>query len=102
MFPLLIEKFSFEEQASLVWRFLCSIPINMMVEFLPWLSSSVSTDESQDMRKCLRKIIPNEILLHEVSILTILRTCFPLLNFVFDQLLDEGHYNYITKVVYPV
>lgn len=66
VFPLLIEKFSFEEQASLVWRFLCSIPINMMVEFLPWLSSSVSTDESQDMRKCLRKIIPNEILLHEV------------------------------------
>ncbi|KAK9705201.1 hypothetical protein RND81_07G040400 [Saponaria officinalis] len=66
VFPLLIEKFSFEEQASLVWRFLCSIPVNMMVEFLPWLSSSVSTDESQDMRKCLRRIIPNEALLHQV------------------------------------
>ncbi|XP_021749708.1 zinc finger protein BRUTUS-like [Chenopodium quinoa] len=66
VFPLLIEKFSFEEQASLVWRFLCSIPVNMMVEFLPWLSSSVSTDESQDMQKCLRKIIPNEDLLHKV------------------------------------
>ncbi|KAL9229240.1 hypothetical protein vseg_004727 [Gypsophila vaccaria] len=66
VFPLLIEKFSFEEQASLVWRFLCSIPVNMMVEFLPWLSSCVSTDESQDMRKCLRKIIPNEALLHQV------------------------------------
>ncbi|XP_074274885.1 zinc finger protein BRUTUS-like isoform X2 [Silene latifolia] len=66
VFPLLIEKFSFEEQASLVWQFLCSIPVNMMVEFLPWLSSSVSTDERQDMRKCLRKIIPNEALLHQV------------------------------------
>ncbi|KNA10882.1 hypothetical protein SOVF_140190 [Spinacia oleracea] len=66
VFPLLIEKFSFEEQASLVWRFLCSIPVNMMMEFLPWLSSSVSTDESQDMQKCLRKIIPNEDLLHKV------------------------------------
>ncbi|XP_057542697.1 zinc finger protein BRUTUS-like isoform X1 [Amaranthus tricolor] len=66
VFPLLIEKFSFEEQASLVWRFLCSIPVNMMIEFLPWLCSSVSPDESQDMHKCLHKIIPNEVLLHEV------------------------------------
>ncbi|GAB4828861.1 hypothetical protein Ancab_018521 [Ancistrocladus abbreviatus] len=66
VFPLLIEKFSFEEQASLVWQFLCSIPVNMMEEFLPWLSSSISADEHQDMRKCLKKIIPNEILLHQV------------------------------------
>ncbi|KAL9262924.1 Zinc finger protein BRUTUS-like protein [Drosera capensis] len=66
VFPLLIEKFSFEEQASLVWQFLCSIPVNMMVEFLPWLSSSVSADEHQDMRKCLKRIIPNETLLHQV------------------------------------
>ncbi|KAJ8445600.1 hypothetical protein Cgig2_018541 [Carnegiea gigantea] len=66
VFPLLIEKFSFEEQASLVWQFLCSIPVNMMVEFLPWLSSSVSSEESEDMRKCLQKIIPNEALLHQV------------------------------------
>jgi len=65
---LLIEKFSFEEQAALVWQFLCSIPVNMMVEFLPWLSSSVSSDESEDMHKCLQKIIPNEALLHQVSI----------------------------------
>ncbi|GAB2280041.1 hypothetical protein Dimus_014679 [Dionaea muscipula] len=66
VFPLLIEKFSFEEQASLVWQFLCSIPVNMIVEFLPWLSSSISADEHQDMRKCLKRIIPNENLLHQV------------------------------------
>ncbi|CAN0876194.1 Zinc finger protein BRUTUS [Linum grandiflorum] len=66
VFPLLIEKFSFEEQASLVWQFLCSIPINMMAEFLPWLSSSVSSDEHQDMRKCLSKIIPDKKLLQQV------------------------------------
>ncbi|KAA8532686.1 hypothetical protein F0562_032719 [Nyssa sinensis] len=66
VFPLLIEKFSFEELASLVWQFLCSIPVNMMAEFLPWLSSSISSDECQDMRKCLRKIIPEEKLLQQV------------------------------------
>ncbi|XP_057508284.1 zinc finger protein BRUTUS-like isoform X1 [Actinidia eriantha] len=66
VFPLLIEKFSFEEQASLVWQFLCSIPVCMMAEFLPWLSSSISSDECQDMRKCLIKVIPEEKLLQQV------------------------------------
>ncbi|CAI9785395.1 unnamed protein product [Fraxinus pennsylvanica] len=66
VFPLLIEKFSFEEQASLVWQFLCSIPVNMMAEFLPWLSLSISPDEQQDMRKCLHKIIPKEKLLQQI------------------------------------
>ncbi|XP_042511163.1 zinc finger protein BRUTUS-like [Macadamia integrifolia] len=66
VFPLLIEKFSFEEQASLVWQFLCSIPVNMMAEFLPWLSFSISSDEHQDMLKCLCKIVPEEKLLQQV------------------------------------
>ncbi|KAJ7975142.1 zinc finger protein-related [Quillaja saponaria] len=66
VFPLLVEKFSLEEQASLVWQFLCSIPVNMMAEFLPWLSTSISTDESQDLRKCLNKIVPEEKLLQKV------------------------------------
>uniref|UniRef100_A0A6N2N359 Hemerythrin-like domain-containing protein n=2 Tax=Salix viminalis TaxID=40686 RepID=A0A6N2N359_SALVM len=66
VFPLLIEKFSLEEQASLAWQFLCSIPVNMMTEFLPWLSSSISSDEHQDMHKCLSKIIPEEKLLQQV------------------------------------
>ncbi|KAK7358271.1 hypothetical protein VNO77_00197 [Canavalia gladiata] len=66
VFPLLIEKFSLEEQASLVWQFLCSIPVNMMAEFLPWLSTSISPDESQDLRNCLIKIVPQEKLLQKV------------------------------------
>ncbi|KAL0372638.1 UNVERIFIED_CONTAM: Zinc finger protein BRUTUS [Sesamum calycinum] len=66
VFPLLNEKFSFEEQASLVWQFLCSIPVNMMAEFLPWLSSSISPDEQLDMRKCLNRIIPDEKLLQQI------------------------------------
>ncbi|XP_030545801.1 zinc finger protein BRUTUS-like isoform X1 [Rhodamnia argentea] len=66
VFPLLIEKFSFDEQASLVWQFLCSIPVNMMAEFLPWFSSSVSPEEYEDMLECLRKILPGEKLLQQV------------------------------------
>lgn len=66
VFPLLIEKFSLEEQASLVWQFLCSIPVNMMAEFLPWLSASISADESQGLRDFLIKIVPEERLLQKV------------------------------------
>ncbi|XP_022150599.1 zinc finger protein BRUTUS-like isoform X2 [Momordica charantia] len=66
VFPLLIKEFSFEEQASLVWKFLCSIPINMLEVFLPWLSSSISPDEHQIMCKCLSKIIPEQKLLQKV------------------------------------
>ncbi|KAK7271233.1 hypothetical protein RJT34_26963 [Clitoria ternatea] len=66
VFPLLIEKFTLKEQAALVWQFLCSIPVNMMTEFLPWLSTSISSDESHDLRKCLSKIVPEEKLLQKV------------------------------------
>ena len=69
VFPLLIKKFSHEEQADLVWQFLCSIPINMMAKFLPWVSSSVSTDENQDILDCLSKIVPEEKLLQEVRMI---------------------------------
>ncbi|XP_052179644.1 zinc finger protein BRUTUS [Diospyros lotus] len=66
VFPLLIEKFSFEEQASLIWQFLCSIPVNLMTKFLPWLLSSISPDEGQVMLKFLQKIVPKEKLLQQV------------------------------------
>ncbi|KAJ6672632.1 RING FINGER AND CHY ZINC FINGER DOMAIN-CONTAINING PROTEIN 1 [Salix viminalis] len=66
VFPLLIEKFSVEEQASLIWQFICSIPVNMLAEFLPWLSSSILPVEYQDMLKCLSMIIPKEKLLQQV------------------------------------
>ncbi|KAM6562011.1 hypothetical protein CsatB_022009 [Cannabis sativa] len=63
---LLMEKFSHEELASLVWQFLCSIPVNMIAKFLPWLSSSISSDEHQSMCKLLGKVIPEEKLLQQV------------------------------------
>ena len=64
---MVIEKFSSEEQASLVWQFLCSIPVKMIAEFLPWLASYVSSDEYQDMLRCLCTIVPEEKLLQQVS-----------------------------------
>jgi zinc finger protein-like protein len=66
VFPLLIDKFAFEEQADIVWQFLCNIPVNMMVEFLPWLMSTVSRDEHEDIIRCLHKVIPSEELLQQV------------------------------------
>ncbi|XP_038724888.1 zinc finger protein BRUTUS-like isoform X1 [Tripterygium wilfordii] len=66
VFPLLIKKFSPEEQASLIWQFLCSIPVNMMADFLPWLSSSLSPGENQNMKIFLSKIVPDEKLLQQV------------------------------------
>uniref|UniRef100_A0ACD5VKC1 Uncharacterized protein n=1 Tax=Avena sativa TaxID=4498 RepID=A0ACD5VKC1_AVESA len=66
VFPLLTKKFSYGEQADLVWQFLCSIPVNMLAEFLPWLSASVSPDEHEDIRNCLCKIVPEEKLLQQV------------------------------------
>ncbi|KAG8086337.1 hypothetical protein GUJ93_ZPchr0010g8908 [Zizania palustris] len=66
VFPLLIKKFSYEEQSDLVWQFLCNIPVNMMAEFLPWLSASVSSEEHQDILNCLHKIVPEEKLLQQV------------------------------------
>uniref|UniRef100_A0A0D2ZQH4 Hemerythrin-like domain-containing protein n=1 Tax=Brassica oleracea var. oleracea TaxID=109376 RepID=A0A0D2ZQH4_BRAOL len=65
VFPLLIEKFKHKEQAYIVWRFLCSIPVNMLAVFLPWLASSISIDESKELQKCLSKIVPGEKLLQQ-------------------------------------
>lgn len=84
---MLLEKFSAEEQASLVWQFLCSIPVNMMAEFLPWLSSSVSPDEYQDLRKCLTKVVPEEKLLQQVRFdLYLLHLCFFIIIFRVEDL----------------
>eukprot|EP01018_Ginkgo_biloba_P038446 Gb_32431 [translate_table: standard] len=66
IFPLLTQHFSFKEQASLVWKFMCSIPVNLMEEFLPWLVSSLSIDNRKEMIKCMCKIVLEEEFLQEV------------------------------------
>jgi zinc finger-like protein len=66
VFPLLMRHFSFEEQADLVWQFLCSIPVNLMEKFLPWLATSLTQEERQQMTACLEEIVPEEQLLQQV------------------------------------
>ncbi|CAM6094029.1 unnamed protein product [Calypogeia fissa] len=66
VFPLLMHHFSFEEQADLVWQFLCSIPVNLMEKFLPWLATSLTQEERQQMTACLEEIVPEEQLLQQV------------------------------------
>ncbi|KAL6125529.1 hypothetical protein ACLB2K_073585 [Fragaria x ananassa] len=60
------EKFSPEELASLVWKLLSSIPTNIVVKLIPWLASSVSSDERQQLYKCLSTVVPAEKLLQQV------------------------------------
>jgi zinc finger protein-like protein len=85
VFPLLTKKFSHKEQADLVWQFLCSIPVNMMAKFLPWLSDSVSPDEHQDIVECLWKVVPEENLLQEVVMIIPITYLLSLVLLFFTQ-----------------
>jgi hypothetical protein len=88
VFPLLIKKFSHKEQADLVWQFLCSIPVNAMAKFLPWLSDSVSPDEHQDIIECLRKVVPEENLLQEVVMIIPITYLLSMVSLFFYSILD--------------
>ncbi|CAM6015632.1 unnamed protein product [Sphagnum balticum] len=66
VFPLLMEHFTFDEQAALVWQFMCSIPVNLMEKFLPWLASCLSHEEREEMVACMHKIVPRQELLQQV------------------------------------
>ncbi|KAJ8452371.1 hypothetical protein Cgig2_006176 [Carnegiea gigantea] len=66
VFPMLISQFSDEEQAWLVWQFMCSVPLILMEELFPWLACFLSRDEQMELRLCVRKIVPRDKLLQEV------------------------------------
>ncbi|KAK9090598.1 hypothetical protein Sjap_023775 [Stephania japonica] len=68
VFPLLIQHFSFKEQALLVWQFICSVPVTLLEEFLPWMTSYLPDHEQLDVVNCLKVVIPKEKLLQEVVI----------------------------------
>ncbi|EXC25401.1 Uncharacterized RING finger protein [Morus notabilis] len=65
VFALLCENFTLEEQASLVWQFLCSLPTYVLSKALSWVSASLSTCEYQALFNCLVKIVPEEKLLQQ-------------------------------------
>ncbi|CAN1753668.1 Zinc finger protein BRUTUS-like At1g74770 [Linum perenne] len=58
VFPLLVERFSPKEQASLVWQFLCSIPVILLEDFLPWMIS-LSPENQVDVTLCIKEIVPD-------------------------------------------
>lgn len=67
VFPLLMQRLSFKEQASLVWQFICSVPVILLEDFLPWMMSYLSVREHADVIYCIKEIIPKERLLQEVE-----------------------------------
>ncbi|KAK3226051.1 hypothetical protein Dsin_005913 [Dipteronia sinensis] len=66
VFPLLMQQFSCAEQASLVFQFLCSVPVMLLEVILPWLMSFFSEDEKRDITHCIREIVPEETSMQEV------------------------------------
>jgi zinc finger-like protein len=68
VFPLLMQQFSSKEQGSLVWQFICSVPLMLIGEFLPWMISFLSPKEQVDVTHCIKEIVPREKSLQEVVI----------------------------------
>ncbi|CAL9240681.1 unnamed protein product [Arabidopsis halleri] len=66
VFPLLIEKFSFREQASLVWQFICSVPVMVLEDFLPWMMSYLSQEEKIEVEDCIKDVVPAEDSMQQV------------------------------------
>ncbi|RZC58738.1 hypothetical protein C5167_006041 [Papaver somniferum] len=67
VFPLLIQ-FSLEEQASLVRKFIYSVPITLLEDMLPWMASCLPKTEQDDFALCIKAVIPKENLLQKVLI----------------------------------
>ncbi|KAL6178124.1 hypothetical protein ACLB2K_049643 [Fragaria x ananassa] len=66
VFPLLLQQFSPKEQASLVWQYMCSIPVVLLEDLLPWMISSLQNDEEEEVIRCIKEIVPHEKHLQEV------------------------------------
>lgn len=62
-----MQQFSSREQASLVWQFMCSVPVTLLEDFLPWMSSFLSSDEQVEIMHCMEEVVPKEKLLQEVD-----------------------------------
>lgn len=67
VFPLLVRQFSPGEQASLVWQFICSVPVILLEDFLPWMFSFLSPEKQVDVTHCIVAILPKEKSLQEVD-----------------------------------
>nr|XP_043616928.1 zinc finger protein BRUTUS-like At1g74770 isoform X2 [Erigeron canadensis] len=68
VFPLLTQQFSTQEQASFVWQFMCSVPMLLLEDFFRWMNSFLSSDERDNVRQCLKVVVPKDLYLQEVVI----------------------------------
>jgi len=62
-----MQKLSTEEQASLVWLFICSVPIMFLEELFPWMVSFLSASKQSEVTQCINEIAPMETALQEVG-----------------------------------
>lgn len=60
VFPLLVQQFSSKEQSLLIWQFICSIPVVLLEDVLPWMTSFLSQEEQIDVVHCLKQITPTK------------------------------------------
>ncbi|KZV21692.1 hypothetical protein F511_02850 [Dorcoceras hygrometricum] len=68
VFPLLKQNFTSEEQAQLVWQYMCSVPVILLEEFLPWMTFHLSEDEKLEVLDCVKVVISREIPLQKVVV----------------------------------
>ncbi|XVF54236.1 hypothetical protein PTKIN_Ptkin05aG0164300 [Pterospermum kingtungense] len=68
VFPLLLNQFSSQEQASLVWQFIGSIPVILLQDFLPWMISFFLPDEQEEITNFIKEVVPKEKSLQEVVV----------------------------------
>lgn len=50
-----------------MWQFICSVPIMLLEEVLPWMVSFLSADKLAEVTQCLNEIAPMEKALQEVG-----------------------------------
>ncbi|CAN4100453.1 unnamed protein product [Withania somnifera] len=68
IFPLMMQKFSPKEQAGLVWQYLCSVPLMILEDFMPWLTASFSSHEKANFLNFIYIVVPEETFIQEVFI----------------------------------
>ncbi|PHT47829.1 hypothetical protein CQW23_12037 [Capsicum baccatum] len=66
IFPSLTKQFSSKEQARLVWQYLCSVPLLLLEDFLPWVITSLSSVGKTDFLNFIHVVLPEETLIQEV------------------------------------
>ncbi|XVF09170.1 hypothetical protein REPUB_Repub07fG0068500 [Reevesia pubescens] len=73
VFPLLVKQFSYQEQASLVWQFIGSIPLILLQDFLPWMMSFFHPDEQEEITNFIKEVLQKEKLVQEVVVSCLLK-----------------------------